>query len=245
MKETPVAVLLVAGVGSRLKPVIGDTPKSLVDVGGETILARAVRLLANAGVRELVVATGYRRELIETALSTCPLSVRYCHNEAFDRTQNAVSLHLCAPAVRDLGFFKLDGDLLFRSEVLERLSCSEAPLAVAVDQGRRLGPEEMKVMVAGDRITAFGKHLDPTLCAGESIGLERIDARAAPDLFRAFKRVVEAGRAELYYEDVYGELVASGLVAGRVDVTDLPWTEVDTPGDLAHARGLIASGQLG
>jgi choline kinase len=245
MNETSVAVLLAAGAGSRLQPLTSYRPKALLQVGDETILGRAVRILACAGIRELVVVTGYRSEMIHEALSNCPIRVRYCHNEAFDRTQNAVSLHLCAGAVSDRSFFKVDGDLLFRSEALQRLSRSEAPLAVAVDASKRLGAEEMKVAAEGDRITAFGKQLDPDTCAGESIGLERIDACAAPELFRALGRAVEMGRAHLYYEDVYGELVAGGLDARRVDVTDLPWVEVDSPADLEDARRLWAEGRLG
>ena len=43
------AVILVAGVGSRLRPITDDRPKALVDVAGETILGRACRLLRAAG----------------------------------------------------------------------------------------------------------------------------------------------------------------------------------------------------
>ena len=57
---TDLAILLCAGGGTRLRPLTDDRPKALVDVGGETILHRATRLLLLAGVSEIVVATGYR-----------------------------------------------------------------------------------------------------------------------------------------------------------------------------------------
>ncbi|MCC6554273.1 MAG: phosphocholine cytidylyltransferase family protein [Polyangiaceae bacterium] len=258
--QTPVAVVLVAGQGTRLRPLTDDRPKALVQAGEETILGRAARLLTGAGVRRLVVATGYRADAIRAALEGSPLEVAYCHNPEFETTQNSVSLHRCAEAVGGQSFFKLDGDVLFHPAVLSRLAGACAPLAVAVDgrraHGRRagadgpgeeglLGDEEMKVRVDGaGRITAFGKELPPAACAGESIGIERVDAAIAPALFEALARASAEGRVGLYYEAIYGELIAAGAEARSVDVTDLPWTEVDTLDDLRRARALVASGIL-
>jgi choline kinase len=245
MSDTPVAVILVAGIGQRLRPLTDDRPKALVDVGGETILGRAVRQILAAGVREIVLATGYREEAVRDAMTSCAVPVRYCRNEAFDRTQNAVSLFLCREAVGDRAFFKLDGDLLFQDDVIGRLSSSAGELAVAVERRDDLGEEEMKVTADGDRVLSFGKHLVPATSAGESIGIERVSGVAVSSLFHGLEQAVSAGETTLYYEDVYARLIARGLDARLVDVTDLAWTEVDTPADLERARELVASGALG
>ena len=246
MSAVEVAVLLVAGVGQRLRPLTDDRPKALVDVGGETILARAVRLLVASGVRELVVATGYREDAVRGALAGCPVPVRYCPNPAYDRTQNSVSLLLCPEAVGSRAFYKLDGDVLFDSRVLDRLRAAGGParLVAAVERRDDLGDEEMKVLVDGDRITAFGKHLDPRASFGESIGIELVGAEVAPRLFAGLEAAGEAGETSLYYEDVYARMVEGGLDARAADVSDLAWTEIDTPDDLERARRLVASGRL-
>jgi choline kinase len=241
---TNVAVLLCAGSGTRLRPLTDDRPKALVDVGGETILARAVRLLALAGITDFIVATGYRAESVRDALRGVPGRVIFCHNPSFDHTQNSVSLHLCATAVRGRAFFKLDGDLLFHAAVIDRLRTPSAALVAAVERRADLGDEEMKVTVDGGRILAFGKELDPRSCYGESIGIERVGRHAVEPLFAGLARASREGETGLYYEDVYGRLIGSGLDAAMADVTDLPWIEVDTPTDLERARALVRSGIL-
>ncbi len=235
-EATPVGVILVAGVGSRLRPLTDDRPKALVKVGSETMLGRAVRLLLEHGVGEIVLATGYREDAVRDAMAGCPVPVRYCRNDAFERTQNSVSLWLCREAIGDRPFFKLDGDLLFEPAVLPRLTAAPAGVAAAIDPRPGLGHEEMKVMTEGNRITAFGKHLDPDRSAGESIGIERVSGVAVSRLFHSLGECVAHGETGLYYEDVYARLPAQGVDLWAVDVGDLGWCEVDTPDDLASAR---------
>lgn len=236
-----VGVLLVAGVGSRLRPLTDDRPKALMDVGGETILHRAVRLLREAGIARFVVATGYREDAVRAALDPLGIDVTYCPNPRFDATQNSVSLALCEDAIGDHDFVKLDGDVVFQRPVIERLLASHADLAVAVDRKATLADEEMKVLVEDERITAFGKHLDPRAAAGESIGIERVARAMKGSLFAAMRAAIDQGRTGEYYEKYYDDLVRGGLRAELVDVTDLAWTEVDTLDDLVRARSLVAS----
>jgi choline kinase len=241
---TRAAVLLCAGGGTRLRPLTDDRPKALVEVGGETILGRAVRLLVRAGVDHLVIATGYRAEAVRSALDRFGARVTFCHNADFECTQNSISLYRCAGALEGQAFFKLDGDLLFHPDVIARLEADPGPLSVAVDKSGTLGEEEMKVMARGIDIERFGKKLDPAKCSGESIGIEKVGRQAGESLFRALARAERAGRRDLYYEDVYSELIAEGLSARAVDVSDLAWAEIDTIEDLEEARRAVTAGRL-
>jgi choline kinase len=100
----------------------------------------------------------------------------------------------------------------------------------------------MKVRADGAHILGFGKGLSPTESAGESIGIERIDASIGARLFDALDRAIAAGRTSVYYEDIYNDLIGEGLAPALVDVSDLPWTEVDTPEDRARAEALLRTG---
>ncbi len=101
----------------------------------------------------------------------------------------------------------------------------------------------MKARVAANlSIIELGKHISLDDAAGESIGIERIGERGVSRLFSALETAMGEGRTDLYYEDVYSELIARAeLDALAVDVGDLPWTEVDTYDDLERARSLVQS----
>jgi choline kinase len=239
---TRVAVILAAGIGSRLRPLTDDRPKALVSVGARTILARAVDALVGVGVSKLVVATGYREDALRRALADAPLEVVYRANPEFDRTQNSVSLALCRDALEGEAFFRLDGDVVFDASILSQLDPAPASLAAAVDRGRMLDAEAMKVRVehGSSKITAFGKGIPLAESAGESIGIERISREAGTPLFDGLDRARRAGETNLYYEDVYSRLIEAGLDAAAVDVTGSRWCEIDSPEDLAFAERLFA-----
>lgn len=237
LHSTTTAVILVAGLGARLRPLTDDRPKALMDLGGETILGRALRLLGAAGIDDIVLATGYREDQIRTALQEQGILATIIANPEYDTTQNSVSLARCQEALRGKSFFKLDGDVVFQPAVLERLQRSSAPLAVAVDSARDLDAEAMKVQVARGRITRFGKGIALGEAAAETIGIERLSQAGGERVLAAIQSGIAAGRRDRYYEDYYSDLVVNGeLEADAVEVGDLPWSEVDTLEDLERAR---------
>lgn len=234
------AVILVAGIGSRLRPITDTRPKALAPVGDETILGRAVRLLLDFGISRLILATGYREDAVRAALADLQSEVIYCPNPRYDSTQNSVSLALCKDAVGGRSFFKLDGDVVFDPELLTRIAAPSAELSAGIDSSRKLDEEAMKVVVEGNKILRFGKGVPLAESFGESIGIERIATSASNELFAQLEQRVASGITNLYYEDVYSEMIERGQLAAEVaDVSGLRWTEVDTFEDLEAARRLF------
>src|SRR5688500_19775742 len=193
------AVLLVAGVGSRLRPITDTRPKALAPVGDETILGRAVRLLLDFGISRLILATGYRQDAVQAALGGLACEVVLCPNARYDSTQNSVSLLLCREAVAGRSFFKLDGDVVFDPELLQRIAAPRCELSAGVDSSRKLDAEAMKVVVEQGAIRRFGKGVPLAQSHGESSGIERLYGSASETVFAALQERVDAGVTNLYY----------------------------------------------
>ncbi|WP_405030820.1 NDP-sugar synthase [Metallosphaera sp.] len=58
------AVILGAGYGSRLRPLTNEKPKPLVEIKGKPILEWQINWLKKHGIKEIVITTGYKREMI-------------------------------------------------------------------------------------------------------------------------------------------------------------------------------------
>ena len=67
---TSEVVILVGGLGTRLRDAVPDLPKPLAPVAGRPFLAHLLDRFANAGMRRAILASGYRAEMIEAAIGT-------------------------------------------------------------------------------------------------------------------------------------------------------------------------------
>jgi NDP-sugar pyrophosphorylase family protein len=69
-----VAVVLAGGFGTRIRPVLGELPKPMAPVAGRPFVEWIVRYLARQGLKQVVLSTGYRAEVIESHFKTHPVS---------------------------------------------------------------------------------------------------------------------------------------------------------------------------
>lgn len=95
------AVILAAGIASRLRPLTDTTPKCLLKVGERCLLQRAFDALLQNGFREFVIVTGYRQQQIVNFLEAHypALEVTFIYNEKYASTNNIYSLWLTRPYV--------------------------------------------------------------------------------------------------------------------------------------------------
>lgn len=56
------AILLAAGIGSRLRPLTLETPKPLIKINDESMIERQIKFLKEVGINEIIVVTGYLKE---------------------------------------------------------------------------------------------------------------------------------------------------------------------------------------
>lgn len=109
------AIIMAAGVGSRLKELNGDRPKCLIETGGVALISRSVSLLQSRGVTDITVITGYKSELIQQELKS---QVRYLHNPYFRVTNSIASLWLARELLCD-DVLLMNADLYYETAVLE------------------------------------------------------------------------------------------------------------------------------
>lgn len=234
------AVVLAAGKGRRLQPLTDDTPKTLLEVGGVTILERILGALEANGYERAVIVTGYEREQIEDHCTPREsLEIEFVHNEEYASTNNIYSLWLAREYATE-GFTLINSDTLFPAECLADLKRAEGS-ALLVDIDDDLDDEEMQVAFGPEHIEAIGKALDGGETGvylengdGEYIGVSKFTAADAERLFDHIERFIEEGAVEEWYEAAFDELFDEREIE-YVQVEE-PWLEIDTREDLELAR---------
>jgi len=232
------AVILAAGVARRLAPITDHTQKSLLPVGDRPILARMIDALAAVGVGRIVIVVGHCADQVEALARAAPpgVSARCLPNPAYQKG-SALSLY----AVRDLIAHEptliMDADVVFPREFLHRLVGSAAPNALLVDREFADTGEEVKIYTLRQRVIALGKKVVPEVWdgVGEGIGFFKCGVEAGPELVALLEQVIDESRGMCEYEDALHLLVGRQPVQA-VDVSGLPWTEVDFVEDLRRAQ---------
>ncbi len=241
----PVAVILAAGIGSRLSPLTDNCPKSLLTVGGSIILERMIRNCLSCGISQFVLVLGHRSDQIRQFVDKTFRGIRvtYVTNDRFRDTNTGYSLMLAADAIGASEFIKFDADVVFDVKILRNLMDSNLANVLCIDRNIALADEEVKVK-ADDllRVTEIGKSVDPATALGESIGIEKISAATGPLLFAELSAMMENPlNAQEYYEGAYARLVDKGTAFHALDITGSRWTEIDTAEDFAAANAMFGT----
>ncbi|RPI47397.1 MAG: phosphocholine cytidylyltransferase family protein [Betaproteobacteria bacterium] len=239
------AIILSAGQGSRLLPHTEQMPKCLLPLSGRSMLAWQLNNLAEAGVLDVVVITGFREDLVEREIERhAPRSmrVRTLYNPFYKLADNLAS---CWMARSELAgpCLILNGDTLFEAEIARRLiAAASAPITVTIDRKPVYDADDMKVCGQGDRLVAIGKSLPPGEVTGESIGFLRFDPAGAAHFVAELERVMRTPEGvKLWYLSAIDRLAKSGVPVRLESIESLHWAELDFPADLVRCRAITAA----
>ena len=237
------AIILAAGMASRLRPLTLTTPKSLLKVGERSLLQRSMDALIANGVREFCIVTGYLHEMIEEFVKkqyADSIQVTYIYNKAYETTNNIYSLWLARPFAEGQEVLLLDSDLLYDPQIVTRVLASDAPNVLTLIR-HELGEEEMKVVTdENGSIKEISKTCNPADAAGESLGIEKMGKDYTLALYKELEPMMNEEHLEnVFYERAFERLIPQGYTYKVLDVTELFSCELDTIEDFENAKAKI------
>lgn len=240
-KQTPIGVILAAGMAKRLRPLTDERPKCLLTIGQRTLLQRTVDGILDAGISELVVVTGYRGQMIREFLTQHypQLTIHFLDNADYAHTNNIFSLWLTRPYTDGRDFLLLDSDILFDPRIIPEVLKEEGS-ALALNR-HELGEEEMKIVIDdNNNIVEISKTCAVEKAIGESVGIEKITADYSRALFKELEQMIDKeGLIDIFYERAFERLIPQGHTFRVVDTTDFYSMELDTVEDFENAKKLI------
>ncbi len=238
------AIILAAGIGQRL---FGDNPdsrpKCLMEFDGKTLLQRHIENLQALGVKDLTMVLGHKMGLIREEAE------KYSPEGFFDHIYNAryqngalVSLWEARDILRSgERVLFMDADVLYHPSLLEQLATFENDTCLLYDRDLEEGDEPVNLCISGDIVAEFGKAIDGDFdIRGEWPGFMTMSADFAGHVADALDYFMDLGEIDLPYEPAFRKaMLAQPEQIGHLDITGVPWIEIDFPEDRIKAEAEI------
>lgn len=222
------ALVLAAGEGSRLRKHAEQKP--LLQVAGMPLIGRVLRGLAEAGVRNVWIAVGYKADVVRQQIGEdyAGIEIRYINVEDWKKG-NLYSL-LAAQGIFQQSFLLCMGDHIFDPKIPKKLINSkfDSAIVLAID---KVSEEDTKVLERDGTILDIGKKINQS-----NVAIDTGLFLCSPKVFEYANQAVKEGASEL------ADCVR---IAGRsgdaqvVDVSGHLWADIDTKQDFDRAKRLI------
>ena len=224
------ALILNSGLGSRMGVLTSEHPKCMTEIShSDTILSRQLKLIAQAGITEVVMTTGYYDSILEEYCESLdlPLHITFVKNPVYDKTNYIYSIY-CAREYLDDDIILMHGDLVFENTVFDDVLASNES-CMTVGSTLPLPEKDFKAVLSDGHITKVGiEFFENAVAAQPLYKLNKNDWKVWLDRIIAF---CESDNTKCYAESAFNE-VSEFCKIVPLDVQDRLCAEVDNPDDL-------------
>lgn len=234
------AVILAAGIGSRLRPITYEKPKCLTKVYGKSILEKQIENMYQCGIFEVIIVTGYRSEAVfnlNLKERFRKMKLHFIENEYYEMTNNMYSLYLTRFLINNESFILCNGDVFFEASILRQLLSSEREDLIAVDKGI-FNNESMKIKTDGsNKIIDISKEIVESDAAGCSIDIYKFSGLSSSILFEEIEKMIEIEKKSKEWTEIALQRLfqTNRINMEPMDIAGAKWVEIDDHKDLAEA----------
>jgi len=243
------AVIVAAGLGSRLKEKTVAMPKGFLELGGIAIVEWSVQKLLACGVEKIIIGTGYHAEAYDDLAKKYP-AIQTAFSADYETTSSMATLNVCAPYVTD-DFLLLESDLIYDSIGLSVL-CNDIHENVILASGATHSGDEVYLepqpslkgegspleAVNGSFLKALSKNkAELSSTYGELVGITKI-SRSLLSAMCAYYEKKRAELPKLDYEHAIMACTDSNPVFIR-KIEYYAWREIDDESHLEMAQNEI------
>ena len=233
------ALILNSGLGHRMGVLTSEHPKCMTEISAtDTILSRQLRLLSQAGIKDVVMTTGYFDSVLVNYCHSLnlPLNFTFVKNPLYSETNYIYSIYCAREELKDDEILLMHGDLVFEYSVLEDI-IANTKSCMKVSSTLPLPDKDFKAVVKNGLVKAVGiEFFDSAMEAQALYKLKKNDWKIWLDKICEFCESVN----RKCYAEVALNQVTDTCIIEAFDVTDRLCTEIDTPEDLAVVKAKLA-----
>jgi len=224
------AVILAAGKGSRLGGRTKEMPKGFLEICGETLIERSIRLLRKNGIERICIGVGHKGTAYEDIQEKYGLDIYY--NDEYDTTESMYTL-VCANVLINSDFLLLESDLLYDESALKTILSAKGSSVILGSGFTDSGDEVYLHRLEKDKFRYLSQDRNDRINSyAELVGISKISF----DLYQ--KLIALPNIKKMKYE--YGFNVLSVTEPIRIEKDEsLVWCEIDDEHHLNRAINLV------
>lgn len=242
------ALILAAGMGSRLGNLTEVHPKCMVEVNGTSMIERVLRQLDTKNLERIIIVDGYQNDVLESFINKFEIKtpIQFITNEIYDQTNNIYSLYLAHELLLESDTILLESDLIFDEALLDVILDDPNPNSALVSKYEAWMDGTVVTLDSTKTITDFiGKqafNYQHTDTYYKTINIYKFSKEFSKDVYVPFMEAyMKASGVNEYYENVLKFVVELPTVAFKAVVNDgITWYEIDDVQDLDIAQVMFA-----
>jgi len=234
------ALILNSGMGSRMGQYTSEHPKCMTDLlSGETILSRQLRMLEAEGVNDVVITTGYFKDVLIDychSLNTT-INFKFVHNDIYDKTNYIYSIYCARKELEGEDIIMLHGDLVFEESVLGDVLAFEHS-CMKVSSTLDLPEKDFKAVIDNGLVKKVGVEFFDN--AMEAQAMYKLNKTEWAKWLNKICEFCESDKRTCYAEKALNEITDDCIIYAY-DVKDRLCAEIDTPEDWEAVLGKLKS----
>jgi len=232
------AVIMAAGLGSRIPEFSRQQPKGFINIGGQTLIERSLDILVRHGIDHIIIGTGYlASDYVKLAENYPSAQIDCVFNPIYEQSGSLETLLQCTECL-NCDFLTLESDLFYDSRMIERILSAPFDNAILASGTTHSGDEvyietnEQGALLRLSKDATKLQRID-----AELVGICKLTAQIPTTLKRWLQQTGQTRPNMLHYEE--GLMGIANTLALPIEKTDLLWTEIDTLAHLERANQLI------
>lgn len=243
------AIILAAGMGSRLKALTKDNPKCMVKVNGKTLIERVLSQLNNCNLEEIILVLGYKKDILKEYIDNLRIETKisYIDNDIYDKTNNIYSLYMAKEEMLENDILLLESDLIFDEKILSNLIISkEKNLAVVAPYEPWMDGTCVKLDNKNniiDFVTSKKFDFKNTKDLYKTVNIYKFSKEFNKCYIKFLEAYLSSNGENQYYETVLETMinVLPNELKGFVLNDNQKWYEIDDKQDLDIAESIFSS----
>ena len=246
------AIIIAAGVGSRLGDLTKELPKPLVDVNGKSIIERQISSFRKAGVDEITIVTGYKKDKFIFK------DIEYVFNPKYEEVEQAFSLMTARKQISGDVIVSF-GDIIFEDKIIEQILNTKNDIVIGVEpkwresyEKRMNNPPTMSDFIAikNGKIIKLSRNLkefDEDCVITEFSGLFKLSTKGSKIITEKYEFLEQNHSGKFHHAvslkkakiiDLLQELNENGVNMEAISLKG-KWCEIDTQQDLEIAKKMF------